>query len=89
VLRKDDHACAVLVPLWWGKRCCAVTLVIFRRTGRRREIVGSIFPVYFRYTVLAAIAPLARTPPGRRSTRTMGRTLIATAVLLTGYQVFA
>jgi hypothetical protein len=71
-----------------------VTPVIFRTQGRDAagKIVGSIFPLYFRYgLVLAALALLARIAAGEAfhgAHRWVGTLLIATAVLLTGYQAF-
>jgi len=54
--------------------------------------VGSIFPLYFRYgLVLAALALLARIAAGEAfhgAHRWVGTLLIATALLLTGYQAF-
>ena len=71
-----------------------VTPVIFRMHGRDAagKIVGSIFPVYFRYClVLAGLAVVARIAAGEAfhgAHRWVGTLLIATAVLLTGYQAF-
>jgi len=69
-----------------------VTPVIFRTHGRGAagKIVGSIFPAYFRYTlVLAALALLARVTAGEAfhgARQWVGTLLIATAFLLTAYQ---
>jgi uncharacterized membrane protein len=71
-----------------------VTPSIFRAHGRDAagKIVGSIFPVYFRYgLVLAALALLARIFAGEAfhgARQWVGTLLIATAILLTGYQAF-
>jgi hypothetical protein len=71
-----------------------VTPVIFRTQGRDAagKVVGSIFPVYFRYgLVLAALALLARIAAGEAfhgARQWVGTLLVATAILLTGYQAF-
>jgi len=71
-----------------------VTPAIFRTHGRDAagKIVGAIFPVYFRYgLVLAALALLARIIAGEAlhgARQWVGTLLIATAILLTGYQAF-
>jgi hypothetical protein len=71
-----------------------VTPVIFRTQGRDAagKVVGSIFPVYFRYgLVLAVLALLARIAAGEAfhgARQWVGTLLIATAILLTGYQAF-
>lgn len=71
-----------------------VTPVIFRTQGRDAagKIVGSIFPGYFRYgLVLAALALSARIVAGEAfhgARQWAGTLLIATAILLTGYQAF-
>jgi len=71
-----------------------VTPVIFRTQERDAagKVVGSIFPVYFRYVlVLAALALLARIAAGEAfhgARQWVGTLLIATAILLTGYQAF-
>ena len=93
-------ACAVYrlaLSLWVGGIALftfVVTPVIFRTQGREAagKIVGSIFPLYFRYgLVLAALALLARIAAGEAfhgAHRWVGTLLIATALLLTGYQAF-
>ena len=93
-------ACAVYrlaLSLWVGGIALftfVVTPVIFRTQGRDAagKIVGSIFPLYFRYgLVLAALALVARIAAGEAlhgAHRWVGTLLIATAVLLTGYQAF-
>jgi hypothetical protein len=71
-----------------------VTPVIFRTHGRDAagKIVGSIFPAYFRYgLVLASLALLARIVAGEAfhdARQWVGTLLIATAIVLTGYQAF-
>ena len=71
-----------------------VTPAIFRTHGRDAagRIVGSIFPAYFRYgLVLAALALLARIVAGEAFhgvRQWIGTLLIATAILLTGYQAY-
>jgi len=71
-----------------------VTPAIFRTHGRDAagRIVGSIFPAYFRYgLVLAAMALLARVVAGEAFhgvRQWIGTLLIATAILLTGYQAY-
>ena len=93
-------ACAVYrlaLSLWVGGIALftfVVTPVIFRTQGRDAagKIVGSIFPLYFRYgLVLAALALSARIAAGEAfhgAHRWVGTLLIATALLLTGYQAF-
>jgi len=71
-----------------------VTPVIFRTQGRDAagKVVGSIFPVYFRYGLaLAGLALLARIAAAEAfhgARQWVGTLLIATAILLTGYQAF-
>lgn len=71
-----------------------VTPAIFRTHGKDAagRIVGSIFPVYFRYgLVLAALALLARIVAGEAFhgvRQWIGTLLIATAIVLTGYQAY-
>jgi len=93
-------ACAVYrlaLSLWVGGIALftfVVTPVIFRTQGRDAagKIVGSIFPLYFRYgLVLAALALVARIAAGEAlhgAHRWVGTLLIATAILLTGYQAY-
>lgn len=71
-----------------------VTPILFRTQGRvaAGKIVGTIFPVYFRYgMVLTGIALLARIFSGEafHGARQWGGTvLIVIAILLTGYQAY-
>ena len=71
-----------------------VTPVIFRTHGRDAagRIVGSIFPVYFRYGLaLAALALLSRIAAGEAFhgvRQWIGTLLIASAIVLTGYQAY-
>ena len=85
----------LFLALWVGGIALftfVVTPVLFRTHGRDAagKIVGSIFPAYFRYgLVLASLALLARIAAGEAfhgAHRWVGTLLIATAVLLTGYQ---
>jgi hypothetical protein len=71
-----------------------VTPILFRTQGRDAagKIVGTIFPLYFRYgMVLAGIALLARIFSGEAFhgvRQWAGTVLIVIAILLTGYQAF-
>jgi Domain of unknown function (DUF4149) len=71
-----------------------VTPVIFRTQGRdvAGKIVGTIFPLYFRYCmVLAGTALLARIFAGEAfhgARQWLGAVLIISALLLTGYQAY-
>jgi len=89
--------CRLALSLWTGGIALftfVVTPVIFRTHGRDAagKIVGAIFPVYFRYgLVLAALALLARIVAGEAfhgARQWVGTILIATAILLTGYQAY-
>jgi hypothetical protein len=71
-----------------------VTPVIFLTRGRDAagKIVGTIFPLYFRYgMVLAGTALLARIFAGEAfhgARQWVGTVLIVSALLLTGYQAY-
>ncbi len=71
-----------------------VTPVIFRTQGRDTagKIVGAIFPLYFRYVlVAAAIGLLARAAAGEAFSgvrQWTGTVLILSAIVLTGYQAY-
>jgi hypothetical protein len=89
--------CRLALSLWVGGIALftfVVTPVNFRTQGRDAagKVVGSIFPVYFRYgLVLTALALLARIAAGEAfhgARQWVGTLLIATAILLTGYQAF-
>lgn len=85
------------LSLWVGGMALftfVVTPVVFRTQGRDAagKIVGAIFPLYFRYSlVLTAVALLARMVAGEAfhgARQWAGTLLILTALLLTGYQAY-
>lgn len=87
----------IAISLWVGGIALftfVVTPVIFKTQGRDAagKIVGAIFPLYFRYSlVLTVIALAARIVAGeafRGGRQWAGTLLVVTALLLTGYQAF-
>jgi len=89
--------CRLALALWTGGIALftfVVTPAIFRAHGRDAagKIVGAIFPVYFRYgLIMSALALLARIVAGEAfhgARQWVGTILIATAILLTGYQAY-
>lgn len=85
------------VSLWVGGIALftfVVTPVIFRTQGKDAagKVVGSIFPLYFRYCLaLAVLALVARIAAGEAfvgARQWAGTLLVVTAILLTGYQAF-